>query len=188
MPCRGFRSAPSTLNCARAPVAQLDRALRFERSGRRFESVRAHQTFCTPKYRNLQLIAKWPQFEPPTDKKPVRQLGRLRPSWTLPRSGGGPERSGGRAAQPRAIRPGAPFIGFIDIFDDFGPAISSRNCAVFLETQGRRIEPVRAHQQQVRSVAAASRLAEKAEDPLRELDRYRPSMACALLKNFVAIP
>jgi hypothetical protein len=26
-----------------APVAQLDRALRFERSGRRFESVRAHQ-------------------------------------------------------------------------------------------------------------------------------------------------
>jgi hypothetical protein len=26
-----------------APVAQLDRALRFERSGRRFESVRARQ-------------------------------------------------------------------------------------------------------------------------------------------------
>ena len=28
-----------------APVAQLDRALRFERSGRRFESVRARHQF-----------------------------------------------------------------------------------------------------------------------------------------------
>jgi hypothetical protein len=62
------------------------------------------------------------------DNPAPRRVGRRR------LGGGGSERSGGRAAQPRAIRPGAPFIGFIDIFDDFGPAISSRNCAVFLET------------------------------------------------------
>jgi len=48
------------------------------------------------------------QIEPLTDDKTVRQPGAA-PGWTSPLSGGGPERSGGRAAQPRAIRPGAPF-------------------------------------------------------------------------------
>src|SRR5579859_1406163 len=49
----GFRLAQSTLDCARAPVAQLDRAPGFEPGGRRFESVRArdfHKNFvrCLP--------------------------------------------------------------------------------------------------------------------------------------------
>jgi hypothetical protein len=69
------------------------------------------------------------------------------------------------------IRPGAPSIGFVDIFDDFGPAISLRNCAVFLETQGQRIEPVRADQQQVVSVAAASRLGRQLEELIASLSK-----------------
>src|SRR5258708_35007622 len=40
---------------------------------------------------------------PLTDNKTVRLPGAA-PGWTSPRSGGGPERSGGRAAQPRAQR------------------------------------------------------------------------------------
>src|SRR6266403_5127081 len=48
------------------------------------------------------------QIEPLTDNKTVRQPGAA-PVGRRRFSGGGPERSGGRAAQPRAIRPGAPF-------------------------------------------------------------------------------
>ena len=60
----------------------------------------------TKKYFDLQgHQAGNEQFEPPTDKQDrfdnpaPRRVGRRR------FSGGGPERSGGRAAQPRAIRP-----------------------------------------------------------------------------------
>ncbi len=41
----GSRNAPRRLNCAPAPVAQLDRVPRFERGCRRFESVRAHHIY-----------------------------------------------------------------------------------------------------------------------------------------------
>ena len=53
----------------------------------------------------------------------------------------------------------------------FWLAISSRNCAVFLDTEGRQIEPVRAHQQQVVSVAAASRLGRQIEEVIASLSK-----------------
>jgi hypothetical protein len=49
--------------------------------------------------------------------------------------------------------------------------ISSRDNAVFLETEGRLIEPVRAHQQQVVSVAAASRLGKQLEEVIASLSK-----------------
>src|SRR5258708_25421299 len=103
-----FRTALRTLHSPSAPVAQLDRAPGFEPGGRRFESVRAH--LITKYFGSPGQPAGNKQFEPPTDKQDrfdnpaLRRVGRCRA-----RRGGGPERSGGRAAQPRAIRPGALF-------------------------------------------------------------------------------
>src|SRR5690242_2694028 len=50
------------------PVAQLDRALRYERRGRAFESLRAHHSF--PAFFSAQLLVRF------SDRGPVAQLDR----------------------------------------------------------------------------------------------------------------
>jgi hypothetical protein len=54
----GFPNARATLDCARAPVAQLDRAPGFEPGGRRFESVRARFSIKKLPIINVPTVAK----------------------------------------------------------------------------------------------------------------------------------
>jgi predicted nucleotidyltransferase len=49
--------------------------------------------------------------------------------------------------------------------------ICPRNCAVFFDIEGWRIGPIRAHQQQVLSVAAASRLGRQLEEVIASLSK-----------------
>jgi hypothetical protein len=49
--------------------------------------------------------------------------------------------------------------------------ICRRDRAAFFDTEGRRIDPIRAHQQQVRSVAAASRLGRQLEEVIASLSK-----------------